>query len=150
MKRDYTLSSDLSIKGLRLGQNAWVVSPHGSIDSATSREFGDKIREFLDEKPSHLLLDMAGVKYISSMGLGALLSLLKKFEKSGFLFALYDTSLPVRRVLEISKLDFLLIHAERVDKSHPFSEYIDTHEPDRKKRREEEAAREQAKKSVKK
>ena len=129
---------DLRVQSLELAQNTWVVRPQGSIDSSTSEEFRDRVQKLFDtaEPPSHFLLDMAGVKYISSVGLGALIGFLKTSRQKNLTFALYDTQLPVRRVLEISKMDFLLMDVETMEPLNPFADYIRKQEQQRKPARQ--------------
>ncbi len=49
--------------------NAWVVSLEGSLNSETAQSFGDRIRPLLNTERSTLVLDLAGLNYISSAGL---------------------------------------------------------------------------------
>ncbi len=125
MKRDYTISQELRIHQQNIPGSGWVLSPQGPIDSNTTEEFRRGTQDFLEaSEASNLLLDMSGVKYISSIGLGALIQLLKKSREAHSTFALYNPQLAVRRVLEISKLDFLLVKPEDAATAGPFSEYV--------------------------
>ncbi len=109
-----------------LSGGGWVLLPQGAIDTATSEQFQNRIQKFLEERTQvpDLLLDLSGVKYLSSVGLGALIQLLKKSRETKSAFALYDPQLAVRRVLEISKLDFLVVDPVSAAASGPFAEYI--------------------------
>ncbi len=133
MKREISLSTDLRLSQERLSEKTWVLFPLGTIDSVSSEEFGNRIRKFLDENgpSSNLLLDMSGVKYISSIGLGALISLLRKSKQDGSEFGVYNPQLAVRRVLEISKLDFLLVKTEGLDPQGPFTNYVQKKEAEK-------------------
>lgn len=141
MKRDISLSVDLRLSHQRLSDGTWVLTPHGAIDSVSSDEFSNRVRKFLEENDPvpNVLLDMSGVRYISSIGLGALIGLLRKTKTDGSSFALYDPQLSVRRVLEISKLDFLLVNPEALETTGPFNDYVRSKESER-------AAREASKK----
>ena len=133
MKRDYSLSQELRMSEQSLTGGGWVLSPQGAIDSNTTEQFRNRIQNILEEKSPtpDLLLDMSGVKYISSIGLGALIQLMKKSREESTAFALYNPQLAVRRVLEISKLDFLLVNPAEPAALGPFSEYIRTKEAQR-------------------
>ncbi len=126
MKRDIVFSSNLGLKKEALEQNTWVIKPEGSIDSSTSLDFKNHLDEMIQRSAAtpHLLLDMSKVRYISSMGVGALLGMHKKTKQDGSFFALYDVSLAVRRVLEISKLDFLILRADTMDPQNPFASFV--------------------------
>ncbi|MED9968880.1 MAG: STAS domain-containing protein [Ruminococcus sp.] len=50
-----------------------VIAPEGKIDHVTVNEFESKINE-LGEKHDSLILDMAGVEYVSSAALRAILN----------------------------------------------------------------------------
>ena len=128
MRRDnFSLSIDLKMNSETLSKDSWVLSPKGSIDSVTSNEFKNRIEKLFEEngKMPNLLLDMAGVKYISSVGLGALIGLFKKCRESGSSFALFQPQLAVQRVLEISKLDFLLLKPDQPETYTPFLNYVE-------------------------
>lgn len=106
-----------------LAGNAWVLLPQGAIDTATSEEFQNRVQRFFEEKTRpDLLVDLSGVRYLSSVGLGALIQILKRSKQANSAFALYDPQLPVRRVLEISKLDFLVVDPSAAP--DPFAEYV--------------------------
>jgi anti-anti-sigma factor len=126
MKRDFTFSQELRMSQQNLSSGGWVLLPQGPIDTATTEQFQNRVQKFLEEKAEvpDLLLDMSGVRYLSSVGLGALIQLLKKSQQSKSAFALYDPQLAVRRVLEISKLDFLVVDPASASASGPFAEYI--------------------------
>ncbi len=60
---------DLKISVKNKAPNTWVVSLEGSLNSDTAPGFGERIRPLLDTPQSTLVLDMEGLKYISSAGL---------------------------------------------------------------------------------
>ncbi len=136
---------DIDISYYQISDGVWVAQPRGSIDSANAEEFGRRIHKLLEQETRHLLLDMAGVGYISSVGLGKLIELMKMLHQRGSSFSIYDTQLPVKRVLQISKLDFIELSPATLPPEHPFSHYIQSEEPRRaevrlKKQKEKEKA----------
>lgn len=128
---------EIRVKSHTIGEGCWVLSPEGSIDYATAQEFEKKADDLLNKNAKHLLLDMFGVKYISSVGLSAIIQLMKRSKEKGASLALYDPQLAVKRVLEISKLDFLRVGPDNLQASDPFADYIRAEEPQRRKIREE-------------
>ena len=126
---------DIHIQYKDLGNNAWVVALEGPLDSSTADTFSNRIQELFEKNPKHLLFDMENVNYVSSMGLGAIIGLYKKMRSGEIKFGFYDPQLSVRRVFEISKLDFLIFNHEIIDHSSPFLDYIKNAEPDREKKR---------------
>ena len=59
----------LNISVKQQAQDAWVVSLEGSLNSDTALAFGERIRPLLNRPGFTLVLDMDGLKYISSAGL---------------------------------------------------------------------------------
>ena len=139
MKRNQEpLSLDLDLAHQRIGENTWVLAPKGAIDSTTADGFKNRVQRFFDEAPapSHFLLDMAGVKYLSSIGLGALIAFQKLSGEKKCSFSLYDTPLSVQRVLEISRLDFMMLRPEQLDPASPFADYVRAQETERAPKRQ--------------
>lgn len=138
MKRDYTLSGDIRLKTTPLEGASWVLAPIGAIDSSTASELKSGLEEFCKKNPeiSSILFDIAEVPYISSLGLGLILELLKKTKEKNAAFLLYDPQISVRKVLEISKLDFLIAHPAKIGPEHPFHSFLSSEEPKRQIRRE--------------
>ena len=137
MIRDYSISREVGITSRRIADDAWVVCPKGHLDSSSVQEFKNSMLKFIEERPEsgHLLVDMAEVPYISSLGLGALIELQKMAGKKDCSFALYDPQISVRRVFEISKLDFLLVRPDSAARQ-AFASYFSIEEPLRQKKRQ--------------
>ncbi len=133
MKREISLSQDLRLSHQRLDGGGWVLCPRGTLDSSTSEGFRNRIQQILEEESTSpdLLLDMSGVKYISSIGLGALIHLMKESQRKNSAFALYIPQLAVQRVLEISKLDFLLVKPADTSTPGAFVGYVSAKEAER-------------------
>ena len=115
---------ELQIKYEFVKPDACVVSVKGPVDSMTYLDFKDRIQVAVDQGARHLLLNLSGVKYISSSGLGVLFEFQKKLEGLKGSLAFYDLQLSVKRVLEIVKAESLEIRLENLDPSHPFFEYL--------------------------
>ncbi|MFT4263953.1 MAG: STAS domain-containing protein [Nocardioides sp.] len=75
----------------------------GSIDLVSRQEFIDAGLAVLEEEDA-LTLDMAGVDFMDSMGIGALIELAKHADKAGKTFAIAEKSPRVSRVLEATGL----------------------------------------------
>lgn len=79
------------------------LTPEGSIDLVTRQQLVDAGLEVLHEHRS-LTLNLKGVDFMDSVGIGALVELAKKAETLGASFAVTDPSLPVQRVLAVTGL----------------------------------------------
>jgi len=85
-------------------EDAVVVEAHGRLDELASPEF-ERATEPLAEKDGvRVVLDLAGVEYVSSGGLRAILSLHRSVEKRGGTLRLCTLSPFVTEVFEISGL----------------------------------------------
>ena len=131
---------DFSLRSQKISNEVLVLLPEGSIDSFSSEEFHKQFEKSLKKDTKALLLDLGKIKYISSVGLGAIITLMKKTKENNAYFAVYDPQISVRRVFEISKLDFLEVKESDLSETNPFCDYIRSEEPKReavRKAREE-------------
>ncbi len=77
-----------------------VIAPEGKIDHVTVEEFESKISE-LGETNDYLILDMAGVEYVSSAALRAILNANDLMESKGG-FTLRNVNNKVMEILNIT------------------------------------------------
>jgi anti-anti-sigma factor len=99
----------------RIG-DACVVIAKGRLDGTASGPFADRIGGLINGTKPKLLIDLAGVDFVSSAGLRAVLTLIKKIKASGGAFALCGLQDQVREVLDISGFTPMLsIHNGRAD-----------------------------------
>ena len=106
----------MELQDERVG-DACVVIAKGRLDGTASGAFADRIGGLLDgaNKPK-LLIDLAGVDFVSSAGLRAVLTIIKKIKASGGAFVLCGVQEQVREVLDISGFTPMLsIHDGRAD-----------------------------------
>lgn len=82
------------------------VAVNGRIDTATSPDFEADVKPYLDGIQT-LILDFAGVNYVSSAGLRVLLSLQKKMMTQGEM-KLIHVSEAVNDVFEVTGFDEIL------------------------------------------
>jgi anti-anti-sigma factor len=79
-----------------------VVAPSGRIDSTTSPDFGRHMNAVIDRGDIDIVVDMAGLDYISSTGLSVFLSSAKKIRGSGGRMALSGLNNRIRLAFEMS------------------------------------------------
>ncbi len=127
---------DIEIRPQELAQNAWLVRVGGTLDTETYPRFEERLGAIASKAPRSLLLSMEDVKYISSSGLGALFRLKRHFDQSSGFFGIYDASIAVRRVLEISKSGALLVSPEVIGADSPFFPYVSARETEKRKEAE--------------
>lgn len=81
-----------------------LVKAEGRLDAMTAVEFGTNINDLLDnsnEEVKELVLDFAGIDYISSIGLRILLELQKRMNNQGSM-KLINVTKPVMEVFEMT------------------------------------------------
>lgn len=82
---------------------AVVVSLSGEVDVASQPEFSTILNTLLDHGAKDFVLDLRGVSYIDSSGLGVVLSTSKRVMWEGGRFAILD-SRPPHHILEVAKI----------------------------------------------
>jgi anti-sigma B factor antagonist len=87
----------------------------GEIDVLTVTALSSKVNEVLaDDPPSRLVLDMAGVTFCDSQGLGTLVVLSRKAQHHQAVLALTNVGDFLLRVLDITGLRSALMISNRV------------------------------------
>lgn len=81
-----------------------VVEAQGRIDSNTAHELGSTLSQVIDSGNSQIVLDIAGVDYMSSAGLRELVAALKKVRNLNGDMRIARVSERVYEVLELSGL----------------------------------------------
>jgi anti-anti-sigma factor len=87
---------------------ALLVTVNGSLDTPGSEKFmAEMATRVIPDCPS-LILDLRGVEWVSSAGVGALVRLLTRTQSSGGTMALYGCGSKVQSVLRICGLESAL------------------------------------------
>lgn len=93
-----------------------VVTAKGRLDGGASAAFAERISGLITAQNPKLLIDLAGVDFVTSAGLRAVLLLVKKVKAAGGTFALCSVQDSVREVLDITGFTGMLsIHPARAD-----------------------------------
>ena len=79
----------------------FTILPAGSIDSDTYLALEQNVDAILKPAPKALVFDMKDVKYVSSMGITAILSAKNKIEKLGGTFVMMNLQPQIRKVFDI-------------------------------------------------
>lgn len=85
-----------------------VVEPRGRIDSATAKEFGDRLSKLLSDGRNHLVIDLHSITYISSAGFRQLLIAKRSTQEKDGKLALCGVSGEVKRLFDIGAFGELL------------------------------------------
>ncbi|KQX74736.1 MULTISPECIES: STAS domain-containing protein [Aeromicrobium] len=81
-----------------------VLAVGGEIDTQTTDELRGAVDD-LDVSHRTLVLDLHGVEFVDSSGLGALLGIKKQQDRAGGHLLLTRLSDPVARIIEITRMD---------------------------------------------
>jgi anti-anti-sigma factor len=112
----------MEIRDERIGDTC-VVTAKGRLDSGASATFADRIGGLIASSKPKLLIDLAGVDFVTSAGLRAVLVLVKRIKAADGSFAVCGVQQSVREVLDITGFtDMLKIHAARAEAIAAMSE----------------------------
>ncbi|PKL07232.1 MAG: anti-anti-sigma factor [Spirochaetae bacterium HGW-Spirochaetae-9] len=87
------------------GEGCDIVALSGRLNGASAPEFKQRIRQIVEGGKSRLILDMAGVSFIDSSGLSALISGLKATREAGGFLRLASLGSQVAAVIKLMMLD---------------------------------------------
>ena len=93
-----------------------IIGISGRIDATTSKDVEAALNASVDQNQSKIVIDLAGVEYISSVGLRVLLATLKKQRQKQGQLKLASLQPFVREVFEVTGFTKLFsIHPNRDD-----------------------------------
>jgi anti-sigma B factor antagonist len=82
-----------------------VVSLHGELDVATAPELREQLIELVNGGRNQLVLDLEGIDFLDSTGLGTIIGALKRARTHGGDLRLVCTDTRITRLFEITGLD---------------------------------------------
>jgi anti-sigma B factor antagonist len=89
-----------------------TVAPHGEIDLASSRGLAARLGEIAGETGRGAILDLTGVTFMDSVGLGVVLKAANRFHRQGKHLVLVVPPGPVRRMLDFAGVSGRLMLVE--------------------------------------
>ena len=91
-----------------------VIRLGGEVDMSWSQDVRKALLKALDDSP-RVAVNLAGVTYIDSSGIAALVEGFQQARGSGKSFVLTELSDPVRAVLKLARLDKVFTLRDRLD-----------------------------------
>ncbi|MBV8981723.1 MAG: STAS domain-containing protein [Acidimicrobiia bacterium] len=85
----------------------WVVEVYGELDMHTSPDLRDQLVALIDSGANDIVLDLSGLEFIDSTGLGVLVGILKRLVTRDGRLVLRSPRPAARRVFEITGLDLV-------------------------------------------
>lgn len=102
---------DLSLDD-RAAADSVVVAVRGQVDVYTAHDLRDRLTGFVDAGERHLIVDLAGVEFLDSTGLGVLVGALKRVRARDVSLQLVCSEERLLKIFRITGLDkVFLIHA---------------------------------------
>lgn len=86
-----------------------IFTPSGDIDIHTSNTFKDEVIQAFKENKNDILIDGKNLDYIDSMGLGALIYILKELKDTEYKIYLENIKPNIKKLLDITELDKLFV-----------------------------------------
>ena len=106
------MSADFRIEEVELGGEAQLLRVSGRLDAKNAQTFVARCRELRDGGTRQLVVNLAGVGFVASSGVGVLLALTEEYQDAGGRVHLVALSEAVRSVLDLLNLtQFLRIAA---------------------------------------
>ncbi|RZU50705.1 anti-sigma B factor antagonist [Krasilnikovia cinnamomea] len=99
----------------RPGRNCTVVEVRGELDMATSAQLGAGLQRLIDAGDRRVVVDLAGVSFMDSSALGALVTAYKALREAGGRLGLAAVQPAVRSVLEITSVDRVIAVYDSVE-----------------------------------
>jgi anti-sigma B factor antagonist len=97
-------------------RDGWqVLTLAGEVDVATAPRLRDRLVQLITEGPPRVVVDLSGLTFIDSMGLGALVSGMKRARAHDGDLRLAGPSDHVAKVLAITRLDLAFTVGPDVD-----------------------------------
>ncbi len=95
---------DIKIETRELGNEAQAVEVHGEIDVYTSPKVKEIITELIEKGNHRLIINLEGVRYIDSTGLGVLIGALKKVREKEGCINLVCNNPQIKKIFNITGL----------------------------------------------
>lgn len=98
--------------------DAVIVSPQGSIDHNTAEDFQDRLMPEVKaaaESGSRIIIDLAGVDYMSSVGLRALMRASKEARAGNVAISVASLNQTMNEIFRISRFDKIFPIHDSVD-----------------------------------
>ncbi len=94
-----------------------VLAPTGALDLATSRGLQQRLAELAGETGLDAILDLSGVTFIDSVGLGVVLKAASRFHRQAKRLLIVAPAGPVLRILEFAGVSDRLPVVATVDEA---------------------------------
>lgn len=107
----------LEVEIIKKKEGVFTVALTGSIDSDTSSDLERELKPVLGSLTKAIVFDMAGVRYISSMGLGVIFKTKAALESNQGTLAITNIPPQIKEVFDVVKVipDYVFTDMEKAD-----------------------------------
>jgi anti-sigma B factor antagonist len=91
-----------------LEQDSCIIELTGYLDASSSILFDQAVREAVEIGPRKLLIDFGQLDYISSAGLGVIISYIQDLNQQNIMLVLFNMPPKIRNVFDMLGLDSLV------------------------------------------
>lgn len=95
---------DIKVNTRQLGEGVYAVEVQGEIDVYTSPRVKETINELIEGSHYNFVINLEGVRYIDSTGLGVLIGALKKVREHNGRIVLICTNPQIKKIFNITGL----------------------------------------------
>ncbi len=117
-KDDMALTIDLA-----QDPSYWTLTLHGDLDYGECASFRMNIDRILKSEPPAAIVDLSGLEYLDSSGLGLLLALSKEYGAQGGRLVLV-TNDTVDNILSLTRLSGIFSTANNLDEAHELAQSV--------------------------
>lgn len=107
---------DLVVEAKTQGSDV-ILTVSGEIDLFTAPKLRERLTAAIDEGATRIIVDLEGVGFMDSTGLGSLVGGLKRVKERGGSMVLVCTNRAVLRILSITGLDRVFPVADSLDEA---------------------------------
>lgn len=108
--------SDLNVERRTEGEQV-ILTVSGEVDLHSSPELRGELLEALEGRPQRLIIDLSGVTYMDSSGVGTIVEAKRRADKAASTLVLTGLQPRVRSVFEITQLDKFFKITDSVDEA---------------------------------
>ena len=102
------MANETFITSRTVDDDLLIIKLHGNLDSTTTSDFDSAVQHHFDQGLRKIIIDCANLGYISSLGIGSLVSLQARLRKQGGEVKLAAIQGPVAEVLKLVHIDKLM------------------------------------------
>lgn len=107
---------DFSVVSETAGADVVVVKVHGEVDVYTAPKMKEEMQRCIDTGLTNVVVDLAGVAYMDSSGLGVLIGALKRAREAGGELIVSAPNARIARIMDVTGLGRIFnVHAATAD-----------------------------------